>query len=92
MLQNNSIRSNGTNKNSLYSEYNANFMKTKENNDANIRKYQNEIIQLKNIINRLKIENEKLKKSLQEERKQNKKFKQLTEEIIKHYEKNKYTP
>ena len=92
IIQNNSIRSNGTHKNSLCSEYNTNFNKTKENNDANIRKYQNEIIQLKNIINRLKIENEKLKKNLQEERKQNKKFKQLTEEIIKHYEKNKYTP
>ena len=88
-MQNNSIRSNGTHKNSLCSEYNINFSKTKENNDANIRKYQNEIIQLKNIINRLKIENEKLKKSLQNERKQNKKFRQLTEEIIKHYEKTK---
>ena len=82
-VRNNSIRSKGNHKNHLSTEYNINY-------EYNIRKYQNEIIQLKNIINKLKIENEKLKKSLQEERKQNKKFKQLTEEIIKHYEKNKY--
>jgi len=81
--RNNSIRSNGNHKNHLCTENNINY-------NYNIRKYQNEIIQLKNIINKLKIENEKLKKSLKEERKQNKKFKQLTEEIIKHYEKNKY--
>ena len=91
--QNTSIRSNG-NKNYLYSEFDINNNNSKNNefyagNDYDIKKYKNEIIHLKNTINRLRIENDKLKKNLQNERRQNKKFRQLTEEIIKHYEKTK---
>ena len=87
--QNTSIRSNGNNKNYLYSEFDAKNNEFYYGNDYDIKKYKNEIIHLKNTINRLRMENEKLKKSLQNERKQNKKFRQLTEEIIKHYEKTK---
>ena len=87
--QNTSIRSNGNNKNNLYSEFNVKTNDFYYGNDYDIKKYKNEIIHLKNTINRLKIENEKLKKNLQNERRQNKKFRQLTEEIIKHYEKTK---
>ena len=87
--QNTSIRSNGNNKNYLYSELDFKNNEFYYGNDYDIKKYKNEIIHLKNTINRLRIENDKLKKSLQNERKQNKKFRQLTEEIIKHYEKTK---
>ena len=87
--QNTSIRSNGNNKNNLYSEFNVKTNDFYYGNDYDIKKYKNEIIHLKNTINRLRIENEKLKKNLQNERRQNKKFRQLTEEIIKHYEKTK---
>ena len=87
--QNTSIRSNGNNKNSLYSEFDIKNNEFYYGNDYDLKKYKNEIIHLKNTINRLKIENEKLKRSLQNERRQNKKFRQLTEEIIKHYEKTK---
>ena len=87
--QNTSIRSNGNNKNNLYSEFNVKTNDFYYGNDYDIKIYKNEIIHLKNTINRLKIENEKLKKNLQNERRQNKKFRQLTEEIIKHYEKTK---
>ena len=41
------------------------------------------------MINKLKKENEKLKKNLKKEKEQNEKYRQLTEEIIKHYEKTK---
>ena len=87
--QNTSIRSNGNNKNNLYSELDMKNNDFYYGNDYDIKKYKNEIIHLKNTINRLRIENEKLKKNLQNERRQNKKFRQLTEEIIKHYEKTK---
>ena len=87
--QNTSIRSNGNNKNYLYSEFDIKNNEFYYGNDYDIKKYKNEIIHLKNTINRLRIENEKLKKNLQNERRQNKKFRQLTEEIIKHYEKTK---
>ena len=41
------------------------------------------------MINKLKNENEKLKRNLKKEREQNEKYRKLTEEIIKHYEKTK---
>jgi hypothetical protein len=49
-----------------------------DNNDKSL----NEILFLKK-------ENEKLKKNLKKEKEQNEKYRQLTEEIIKHYEKTK---
>ena len=54
-----------------------------------IKSYKNEINYLKEIINKLKNENERLKKNLKKEKEQNEKYRQLTEEIIKHYEKTK---
>lgn len=60
-----------------------------EDNAKRIKSYQNEIMQLKSTIQKLKNENQKLKIHLQKEKTQNEKYRQLTEEIIKHYEKTK---
>ena len=67
--------------------YNSEYSSSKQAKD--IKVYQNEINNLRATITKLKNENQKLKIALQKERSQNEKYRQLTEEIIRHYEKTK---
>lgn len=74
---------------STYKKTSLNSNNSKNDDTKLIKSYQSEINTLKATILKLKNENQKLKNSLQKERAQNEKYRQLTEEIIKHYEKTK---
>ena len=77
-----------------YYHRNESYIENKKNNKNNginkrveILNYLKEINSLQNIISQLKKENLYLKNTLEKEKQKNKKFRKITEEIIKHFEK-----